>query len=80
MRIGLIFFKGPNFAHSGTDVMILAFLTQNKAKFGKKFIITLVLDKNAKFLAENCQKLPKIVIITSVPGHPEEPGPLVRTP
>jgi hypothetical protein len=45
----------------------LAFLTQNKAKFGKKFIITLVFDKNANFFAENCQKSQKIVIITSVP-------------
>jgi hypothetical protein len=45
----------------------LAFLTQNKAKLCKKFIITLVLDKNAYFFAENCQKSQKIVMITSVP-------------
>jgi hypothetical protein len=39
----------------------LAFLTRNKAKFGKKFIITLVFKKNANFfrpklgkIAENC--------------------------
>jgi predicted RNA-binding protein len=31
-------------------------------------IITLVFDKNANFFAENCQKSPKIVIITSTPG------------
>jgi hypothetical protein len=65
---------------AGADVMIflifspknsakkLAFLTQNKAKLCKKFIITLVFDKNANFFAENCQKSQKIVIITSVPG------------
>jgi hypothetical protein len=38
----------------------LAFLTENK-----KFIVTLVFEKNANFVAENCQKLQKIVIITS---------------
>jgi hypothetical protein len=60
---------------SGIDVMIfkilspknsakkLAFLTQNKAKLCKNWIITLVFEKNAKFFAENCQKSPKIVII-----------------
>jgi hypothetical protein len=64
-----------------TDVMIfkifspknsakkLAFLTQNKAKLCKIFIITLVFEKNANFFAENCRKSPKIVIITSVPGR-----------
>jgi hypothetical protein len=40
----------------------LAFLTQNKAKLCKIFIITLVFEKNANFS-------PKIVIITSTPGH-----------
>jgi hypothetical protein len=45
----------------------LAFLTQNKAKLCKNLIITLVFEKNANFFAENCQKLQKIVIITSVP-------------
>jgi hypothetical protein len=34
----------------------------------KKLIITLVFEKNAIFFAENCRKLPKIVIITSTPG------------
>jgi hypothetical protein len=33
-------------------------------------IITLVFEKNANFIAEHCQKSRKIVIITSVPGHP----------
>jgi hypothetical protein len=32
-------------------------------------IITLVFEKNANFFAENCQKSPKIVIITSTPGE-----------
>jgi hypothetical protein len=64
----------------GTDVMILkkfspkisakklAFLTKNKAKFGKIWIITLVFEKNANFFAENCRKSQKIVTITSTPG------------
>jgi hypothetical protein len=47
----------------------MAFLTQNKAKFLKKLIITLVFEKNANFFAENWEKSPKIVIITSTPGH-----------
>jgi hypothetical protein len=46
----------------------LAFSIQNKAKLGKKFIITLVCEKNALF-AENCRKSQKIVIVTSVPGQ-----------
>jgi hypothetical protein len=29
-------------------------------------------EKNANFFAENCQKSPKIVIITSTPGATEE--------
>jgi hypothetical protein len=70
----------PDKMSPGTDVMILkifspknsakklAFLTHNKAKFCKKFIITLVFEKNANFFAENWQKSPKIVIITSTPG------------
>jgi hypothetical protein len=46
----------------------LAFLTQNKAKLCKNWIITLVFDKkNANFLAENWQKSQKIVIITLTP-------------
>jgi hypothetical protein len=49
----------------------LTFLTQNKAKFCKILIITLVFAKNAYFVAENCQKLQKIVIITSTRGHPK---------
>jgi hypothetical protein len=64
----------------GTDVMIfkifspknsaknLKFLTQNKAKFCKILITTLVFEKNANFFAEKCQKSQKIVIITSTPG------------
>jgi hypothetical protein len=48
----------------------LAFFTQNKAKFCKILIITLVFEKNANFFAENCRKWQKIVIITSTPGHP----------
>jgi uncharacterized protein YwgA len=48
----------------------LAFLTQNKAKLFKNLILTLVFEKNANFFAENKQKLQKIVIITSTPGHP----------
>jgi hypothetical protein len=69
--LGLAFFQ--NFAQSGTDGMIfkifspknsakkLAFLTENKAKLCKLFIITLVFEKNANFfrrklskIAENC--------------------------
>jgi hypothetical protein len=41
-----------------------AFLTQNKAILCKNLIRTLVFEKNANFL-------PKIVIITSTPGHPD---------
>jgi hypothetical protein len=47
----------------------MAFLTQNKAKFGKKLIITLVLTKNANFFAENWETSQKIVFITSTSGH-----------
>jgi hypothetical protein len=47
----------------------LAFLTQNKAKFWKKLIITLVFEQNANFYAENCRKSQKIVSITSTPGN-----------
>jgi hypothetical protein len=46
----------------------LAFLAQNKAKFWKKLITTLVFKKNANFFAEDGEKSQKIVIITSVPG------------
>jgi hypothetical protein len=55
----------------GTDVKIfncekVAFLLYvNKAKLYKNGIITLVFEKNANLFAENCQKLQKIVIITS---------------
>jgi hypothetical protein len=45
----------------------MAFLTQNKAKLCKILIITLVFERNANFLAENCRKSPKIVIVTSTP-------------
>jgi hypothetical protein len=52
----------------GTDVRILkifspkngeklAFLTQNKAKLGKLFIIALVFKKKANFSAENWSKI-----------------------
>jgi hypothetical protein len=47
----------------------LAFLTRDKAKICKILIITLVFEKNANFFAENCQKSPKIVIITLTPAH-----------
>jgi hypothetical protein len=47
----------------------LTFLTQNKAKLCKILIITLVFEKNAKFLAKKCRKSQKIVIITSTPGE-----------
>jgi hypothetical protein len=46
----------------------LAFFTQNKAKFWKNLIITLVFEKNANFFAENCPKSQKIVIITLTTG------------
>jgi hypothetical protein len=64
----------------GTDVMIfkiflpknsankLAVFAQNKGKLCKNWIITLVFEKNVNFLAKNCRKSKKIVIITSVPG------------
>jgi hypothetical protein len=44
----------------------LALLTQNKI-----MIITLAFEKNANFFAKNCQKSPKIVMLTSTPGHPD---------
>jgi hypothetical protein len=59
----------------GTEVMILkiflpkkfkksAFLTQTKANFLKKLILTLVFEKkNANFFAENWQKSQKTVIL-----------------
>jgi hypothetical protein len=50
----------------------LAFLTQNKAKLCKTLIITLVIEKNANFFAENCRKSQKIVIITSTPDALEK--------
>jgi hypothetical protein len=46
----------------------MAFLTQNKAKFWKNLIITLVFEKNANFFVENGRKSQKNVIITSTPG------------
>jgi hypothetical protein len=51
----------------------LAFLTRKKAKLCQNLIITLVFEKNAIFFSENCQKsqkIMKIVIIPSTPGHP----------
>jgi hypothetical protein len=68
--------------HPGTDVMVLkifspknsakklVFLTQNKAKLCKIWIITLIFEKNANFFVENGRKSQKIVIITSTPGLP----------
>jgi hypothetical protein len=64
----------------GTDVIIfkmfspknlakiLAFFAHTIASFFENLIITLVFEKNANFLAENWQKLQKIVIITSTPS------------
>jgi hypothetical protein len=46
---------------------ILAFFAQTTASFRKKLIITLAFEKNANFFAENWQKSPKIMIITSTP-------------
>jgi hypothetical protein len=66
-----------DFEQFGTGVMILknifskkvggkkAFFAQNTASFCKILIITLVCEKNANFFAENWQKSPKIVILTS---------------
>jgi hypothetical protein len=51
----------------------LAFLTHNKAKICKFWIITLFFEKNANFFAKNCQKSQKIVIITSTPGANIQP-------
>jgi hypothetical protein len=46
----------------------LKFFTQNKAKLFNNLITTVVVEKKpANFIAENCQKSPKIVIITSTP-------------
>jgi hypothetical protein len=53
-------------------------LTQNKAKLSKILIITLVFEKNANFFAENWGKSQKIVIITSVHGHPVRRSPLPK--
>jgi hypothetical protein len=47
----------------------LAFLTQNKVKLWKHFMITLVFEKNANFFAENCRKSQKIVTITSTTDY-----------
>jgi hypothetical protein len=67
-------------AKLGTDVMIfkifspknsakkLALLTRNKAKLCKILIITLVLEKNAKFFRRKLSKIAEIVIKTSTPG------------
>jgi hypothetical protein len=46
------------------------FFPQTTATFGQNLIITLVFEKGANIFAENCQKSPKIVIITSTPRHP----------
>jgi hypothetical protein len=59
-------FSPKNFANK------LAFFTQTQAKLFKNLIITLVFEKNAKFFAENCLILQKIVVITSTPGFPDE--------
>jgi hypothetical protein len=47
---------------------ILAFFAQITASFTKKYIMTLVLEKNANCFAENGQKSQKIMIITSTQG------------
>jgi hypothetical protein len=52
----------------------MAFLLKLLLVFAKIVIITLVFEKNANFFAKNCQKLQKIVIITSTPGA--NPSPL----
>jgi hypothetical protein len=39
------------------------------ANCSEKLIVTLVLEENANFFAENWQKSQKIVNITSTPGH-----------
>jgi hypothetical protein len=44
----------------------IAFLTQNKAKFCKILVVTLVFEKKRQYFR---RKLQKIVIITSTPGH-----------
>jgi predicted dinucleotide-binding enzyme len=46
----------------------MAFSAQNKAKLCKNLIITVVFEKNANVFTEHCQKLQKIVIITSTPS------------
>jgi hypothetical protein len=38
----------------------LAFLNPNKAKLGKKLIITFVFEKNANFITQNWQKSQKL--------------------
>jgi hypothetical protein len=48
---------------------ILAFFAQTTASFCKNMIVTLLVEKNANFFAENWQKSQKIVIITSTPGR-----------
>jgi hypothetical protein len=45
----------------------MAFFAVTTPSFCKKFIITLVSEKNANHFAENWQKSQKIVIITSAP-------------
>jgi hypothetical protein len=52
----------------------MAILTQNKAKLCNFLIITLDIEKNAIVFAENRQKSPKIVIITSTPGKGRTTG------
>jgi hypothetical protein len=46
----------------------IGFFAQTTVTFCKNLIVTLVFEKNANFFAENWQKSPKIVIITSTPG------------
>jgi hypothetical protein len=52
-------------------------LLKTKLNYAKYLIITLVLEKNANFFTENCQKSQKIVIITSVPGLGASVGGLI---
>jgi hypothetical protein len=43
-------------------------LTQNEAKLSKTLKITMSFEENANYLAQNCRKSQKIVIIASTPG------------
>jgi hypothetical protein len=47
---------------------ILAFFATTFVRFYRTFIVTLVFEKNAIFIAKNWRKSQTIVIITSTPG------------